>query len=87
MEAVHERFSAATRTLRSGRALRGIPALHPLALAETRDVCLAKGAINALAKIGGMEALDILRLARSRHPVRFVRQTAAAELCQSTSSP
>ena len=66
------------------REHRAISALRGLALTETRDVYLAKAAVDALAKIGAADAIDTLQLARARHPARLVRHAAAAALSSRT---
>ena len=66
------------------REQRAISALRGLALTEVRDVYLAKASVDALAKIGGADAIGILQLARAGHPARLVRHAAAAALSPRT---
>ena len=65
---------------------RAVPALRTILLTEKRDVYMAKAAAVALARIGGVDAEEILHWARNCHPSLVVRTAAARTFAGSSNS-
>lgn len=59
---------------------RAVPTLRKIMLDERHDPHLARVAVEALIKIGGPEAIEVLRIIRNHHPIRQVRLAAAVAL-------
>jgi hypothetical protein len=68
------------------REHRAVPKLRTILLTEKRDVYMAKAAAVALARIGGVEAEEILHWARNCHPALVVRTAAARAFAGSSLS-
>jgi hypothetical protein len=62
---------------------RAVSALERVIMVEKQDIYLAKAAVTALEKIGGVDAGAAVRLAADHHPARLVRQAAREALQQS----
>lgn len=68
------------------RESRAVPALRTIVMNEKRDVYMAKAAAVALARIGGLDAKEILHWVRNCHPARIVRIAAARAIAGASPS-